>query len=242
MSITERTKQPYIPLYIGDWEQDTNCLTLEAEGALLKLIFKLWKSDDKGRAEFGFSQLSILLKKSEEITRKIVAELHENGILNIDFIGNDRVKFASRRILKEVAKSLTNSENGSKGGRPKKANTKRTKSELKPKLKRIADIDIDIDYDIVIDLIPKIWQKNDFEILLKKWVAKRKKKPDTDLVVLRVSELINRHPDWLDAKKAMTEAVGEGWLKFVYDSPSGAQKSPINKIKDERQPAVRDRA
>jgi hypothetical protein len=25
-------KEPYIPLYIGDWEKDTNMLSLEAEG------------------------------------------------------------------------------------------------------------------------------------------------------------------------------------------------------------------
>ena len=149
MNTETKTKQPYIPLYIGDWEQDTNCLTLEAEGALLKLIFKLWKSDDKGRAEFSFTQLSILLKNTEEITRKIVSELHENKILSIEFVGKDRVKFASRRILKEIAKSLTYSENGSKGGRPKKANQKLTKSKTKAKPKQNPDNDSDNDYESV---------------------------------------------------------------------------------------------
>jgi uncharacterized protein YdaU (DUF1376 family) len=212
------SKQPYIPLYIGDWEQDTNCLTLDAEGALLKLIFKLWKSDDKGRAEFSFSQLSILFKKSEECARKIVSELHENKILNIEFIGNERVKFESRRILKDTAKSLTYSTNGAKGGRPTKAKQKLIKSKTKAKQKLIPDIDIDNVIDNVIEIIPENWDKSEFSVLLKKWIAKRKRKPDADLARLRVSELIEKYPNWPDARKAMTEAASEGWMKFVYTS------------------------
>lgn len=243
MNTETRTKQPYIPLYIGDWEQDTNCLTLEAEGALLKLIFKLWKSDDKGRAEFSFTQLSILLKKTEEITRKIVAELHENRILNIEFIGKDRVKFSSRRILKEIAKSLTYSENGSKGGRPKKANQKLTKSKTKPKQKQIPDNDIDNDYESVnenrkggmgekfnpFDFIPDTWDRAEFTEC---WTAhmdvrRKKKNPASPKACeLMLKELVRVCPVWSDARGKMEAAIISGWPKYIYDGPSTKKTEP----------------
>jgi uncharacterized phage protein (TIGR02220 family) len=141
------SSQPYIPLYIGDWQRDTGCLTLEAEGALLKLIFKLWDSPQRGRLSISFSRLSILLKKSVLETQNIVSELQENDVLNIEFLQDNTVKIESRRMLKEADKSLKASANGKKGGRPKKANQKLTESELKANTKRITDNDIDIESD-----------------------------------------------------------------------------------------------
>lgn len=141
------SKIPYIPLYIGDWEQDTNCISLEAEGALLKIIFKLWKADDKGRLLIGFNQLSILLKNSPENCRKIVSELAENGILNVEFRAENSVFFESRRMLKDIAKSLAMSDNGRKGGRPSKANKKQTKSQSKAKVKPNADNEYENEID-----------------------------------------------------------------------------------------------
>lgn len=144
-------KIPYIPLYIGDWEQDTNSISLEAEGALLKLIFKLFKSETKGSVSFRFSQLAILFKKDIENTRKIVQELQENDLLNIDFLPDDCIQFKSRRMIKEVARSITNSKNGKEGGRPKK----QIKSKLKAKVKRNTEIEYDNEIDIVIEYLNK---------------------------------------------------------------------------------------
>lgn len=133
-------KQPYIPLYIGDWEQDTNMISLEAEGALLKLVFKLWKSDDKGLLEFCLPQIAILLRKSEKITKKILKELHENKILEIEFLGSDKVKIESRRMRKQSAISTVRSEIGKKGGAK---NKEFCLSKTKAKVKQNADIDND---------------------------------------------------------------------------------------------------
>lgn len=134
---------PYIPLYIGDWEQDTNCISIEAEGALLKLTFKLWKSQTKGLLSISFNQLSILLKKSEENALKIIKELQENNVLNIVFLPEDKIKIESRRMIKDAEKSITYSKNGSKGGRGKKSDEKQIKSKLKAKSKLIPEYDND---------------------------------------------------------------------------------------------------
>lgn len=144
-------KQPYIPIYIGDWEQDTNCISLEAEAALLKLVFKLWKSKDKGLLTISFSQIALLFKKSEDLAVKILQELKENEVLNIEFLTEKRIKIESRRMLKDVAISKVKSENGSKGGRSKK----QTKSKPKAKVKLITEYDNDNDTEIIIEYLNK---------------------------------------------------------------------------------------
>lgn len=113
------SKQPYIPIYIGDWEQDVNTISLEAEGALLKLTFKLWKSSEKGLLTISLQQLAILCKKSEEITLKIVQELHENRVLNITFLEQNVFKFESRRYTKEAHISKVRSQAGLEGVKQK---------------------------------------------------------------------------------------------------------------------------
>ncbi len=128
-------KLPYIPIYIGDWEQDTNCISIEAEGALIKLIFKLWKSPTKGLLSISFQQIAFLLKKSEDNAVKIIQELKDNDVLDIEFLPDKKIKIESRRMLKEALKSKTYSENGAKGGRGNKKNKKQNKSKTKAKLK-----------------------------------------------------------------------------------------------------------
>lgn len=108
-------KLPYIPLYIGDWEQDTNSISLEAEGALLKLTFKLWKAQpDKGVFVTTWQALSILIKKSEADTRKIISELRDNCILNFENFEQNTIKIISRRMYKETQLSRVRS-NAAKG-------------------------------------------------------------------------------------------------------------------------------
>lgn len=135
-------KQPYIPIYIGDWEQDTNMISLEAEGGLIKLTFKLWKSPTKGLLSISFSQLSILFKKDVQKTREIITELQENGVLNIEFLPENRVKIESRRMLREAEKSIVSRENGRQGGRHEKLIKSKTKAKQK------LPLEYDIEYDI----------------------------------------------------------------------------------------------
>lgn len=150
-------KQPYIPLYIGDWNKDTNTISLEAEGALLKLVFKLWDAKDRGEYKASLNQLSILLKKGEEMSQKILQELDENRVLDIEFLENDQIKIKSRRMLKDLEKSRLASENGKKGGRPKKAKRKLNESESK------ANSDID---SVIVNGIKKRKGPQKFDLIL----------------------------------------------------------------------------
>ncbi len=132
-------KQPYIPLDIGDWEQDTNCLSLEAEGALLKLVFKLWKAPEKGLLLISFPQMEILFRKNPSETLRIFRELTDNNIFDFEKKEENVVLVKSRRMLREARLSKIRSGSGSKGGRPPKAKGKQNKSKIKAKPKQNSD-------------------------------------------------------------------------------------------------------
>lgn len=137
-------KQPYIPLYIGDWEQDTNTISLEAEGALLKLTFKLWKSKEKGFAEFCLPQICLLLKKDEKSTLEIIHELADNDILNIEFLEAKKIRFISRRMFEKARISKIRSEAGKEG-------IKKKLSKSEANVQQNPDIDIDNDNSILLN-------------------------------------------------------------------------------------------
>lgn len=220
------SKQPYIPIYIGDWEQDTNTISLEAEGALIKLIFKLWKSKTKGKLEISFHQLSFLFKKPEVETRKIVLELQNNDVLTIKIEG-EIVNFSSRRMLRDAYKSAIYSENGKKGGRGKKQNESKTKANEKPPL----DIENNKEEYLeekkgkrgkgkkpILDLIPKNWPTDKF---LAAWsefaeIRMKKKKPLTENAISRaISGLIElSKSDFLLAEKIILQSVDHSWDSF----------------------------
>lgn len=123
-------KQPYIPLYIGDWEQDTNCLSIEAEGAWLKVVFKCWKSN--GIFTASEEVFARLCKVSVEKFASILLEWQQNRICEIVSAPGGQIQITSRRIKREKEISEVRSEIGSKGGSKTQANSK-AKNEAKVK-------------------------------------------------------------------------------------------------------------
>lgn len=93
--------QPYIPLYIGDWEQDTNMLSLEAEGGWLKIIFKMFKDKEKkGVYKISTKALQNLWRKSAEETKEIIQELSDADICIIEHKDGKYV-FKNRRMMRQ---------------------------------------------------------------------------------------------------------------------------------------------
>lgn len=153
-------KVPYIPLYIGDWEQDTNCISPLAEFALLKLTFKLFKSEKKGVIVTNFNTLSILFKSDLPKTKEIFNELYENNILNFEFIEDDKIRIISRRMVREGNLSEIRSNSGKEGGRGNKAKQKQTKSKTKAKVKQIPEYDNDNNILLIVKYLNEKTQKN----------------------------------------------------------------------------------
>lgn len=104
-------KKPYIPLYIGDWEQDTNMLSLEAEGGWLKIIFKMWKEknsvlqtatrDLQGIYTISTNALQKLWRKNQAEIEEIIKELIDAKICNLT-ICDGYYTFGNRRMIREA--------------------------------------------------------------------------------------------------------------------------------------------
>ncbi len=202
-------KQPYIPLYIGDWEQDLNCVSLEAEGAALKLIFKLWKSKTRGLLLISFSQMVILFKKSDVETRKIFEELRQNDIFSVKNIDENTVEIISRRMVRDAQLSKVRSEIGKQGGRPKKPKQKQTETKTKAKVKQNPEYEYEYDNEIdneikggvgEISIYPtfeQFWEAYDKNVDRAnaefKWVQLSQK--EKEKVMLHVPEYVASTPD-----------------------------------------------
>jgi uncharacterized protein YdaU (DUF1376 family) len=137
------SKQPYIPLYIGDWTQDTDALSIEAEGAWLRIIFKCWRNEGSFTAtpeilaricKMSLENFATVLLEWE-ICNTCEIERHENGLLTL----------RSRRITEDIKISAIRKQNGSKGGSKTQAN-RVANTEQKPEY----DNDIDTDNKIVV--------------------------------------------------------------------------------------------
>lgn len=141
-------KQPYIPLYIGDWEQDTNCLSLSAEAAWLKVIFKMFKDEKCGIYKTSTKALQNLWKcRNLNDVSDIIAELADNNICKIELDDGGIVTFFNRRMVREKEISGVRSDSVSK--RYKKTSTKRLQNLKKQSTKPLhpLDNDIDTEYD-----------------------------------------------------------------------------------------------
>ncbi len=163
-------RRPYIPLYIGDWEQDTNCLSIEAEGAWLKVVFKCWRNG--GVYTATQESLARLCKSTPEKFASILLEWKTNKICEITGEQSPQLTITSRRIKREAEISAKKAENGRKGGQAKRKQTpKQNPSKL---LKYDNDIDNDNDNEIDISLgksenpfLPKAKNPLDLESRLK---------------------------------------------------------------------------
>src|ERR1700744_405741 len=191
---------PYIKLYPGDWERDTNCLTAITEFALFKLVPKFNDAKNKGVFVAHLDALCVLFKSDLATTKRIITELKRNNTLDILDLEDDCFELKNRRILKEKALSETRSEAGKTGGRGhKKANTNLTKSKRKANTKLNHEYEYEIesvvdylnkkastDYkpktkstrEFIIARIKDGYKITDFEIVIDKKVKDWLSKPD----------------------------------------------------------------
>lgn len=91
---------PYIPLYTGDWEKDCNVLSLSAEAAWLRIIFKMFNNGKQSTYKVSTKALQNLWRVPEELVISIIEELEDNNICGIDRT-EKYVIFTSRRYEKE---------------------------------------------------------------------------------------------------------------------------------------------
>ncbi len=100
-----------------DWADDVKPLSLQARGLLIELIIYLRRQNGEMKVDIPLL-CRLTGGLSEEITG-CLTEFKTFGILDFDYSGDGVCIMSSRRIKKEIAKSLINRENGAKGGNPR---------------------------------------------------------------------------------------------------------------------------
>lgn len=97
---TTKKNLPHIPLYIGDWEKDCNALSLQSEGAWLKIIFKMWTKGKQSLYKIPTKSLQILWKSTPEKVEEIIEDLRLNEICEIS-LDKGVYEFICRKYEKE---------------------------------------------------------------------------------------------------------------------------------------------
>lgn len=131
-------KQPYIPLYTGDYLKDTRVLPLEVRGAWVDIMIFMWESKERGTITGTMDEFALMLGCSFKKANQIIALLQEKGICDYEITKNRHVKLISRRMVRDVKLSKTRSEAGKAGAAAKFAN-----SFAKANTQANSDIDID---------------------------------------------------------------------------------------------------
>ncbi len=216
-------KQPYIPLYIGDWEKDTNCLSPLAEFALLKLTFKLFNAEKRGVFIANYRLLSTLFKSDLATTTEIFNEIIFNNVLDIEVADGGLFIIKSRRMLREATISEIRANSGKSGGR---GNKKQTKSKLKAKAKQIPDNDIDNDINNTNELFTN---NGDFKKIFDRWLKYKKSRRETynsdDSKQTALKKLIRfSGNDAAIAEQIIDDAIGNNYSGFF--EPKNKNNSP----------------
>lgn len=181
-------KIPYIPLFIGDWEQDTNALSLQCEAAWLKIIFKMFKDDKSGLYKTSTKALQNLWKCDTKTVQDIIDELKDNDVCIIEFTDEKQgIVFKNRRMLKE--KKISKARKEAVQNRYKSSTNTNTKTL------QIAEYDIEYDNDTVLG------DKEGAE-------GKGDQKPEIDTSQLIVPMM---HNQWMKAFPKYPENVDKDW-------------------------------
>lgn len=200
-------KDPAVLWYFNDWHGGTFTLGRHQKGCYMDLLY----------AQFNSGHLSL-----DEIKTVLGSDFGQTWpTLQKKFVKDEITGlFYNERLVFEAEKRRSYSSSR----RTNLSGDKKTKTP---------HMDAHMEIENVISFIPSDWDKQEFTYLLDKWAKKRKKKPDSDLIELRVKELIAKLPDWDSAKKAIAEAAAEGWAKLVYENTSkyeaGVSKRPREK-------------
>jgi uncharacterized protein YdaU (DUF1376 family) len=181
------SKQPYIPLYLGDWTQDTDGLTIEAEGAWLRVIFKCWRNSGDFTATVEI--LARICKVDCSKFASILLEWKMNNICDVIEHDNVLITLTSRRMKTDIAKSAVKALSGSKGGKVAQAKIKQNENSAKANSDIDNDIVIDTDNSIELKLKESLneiyidqqrpkWAHIDFDFELNSFLEKVRGSPD----------------------------------------------------------------
>lgn len=129
-------KQPYIPLYTGDYLKDTRTLTLAAKGAWMDLLIFMWGAEKRGILTGRNSDFARMVGATPEEFASVLLELCLKRICDKSDLGGGIIQLTCRRMIRDAEISAVKAVSGSIGG-------SKTQANKKAKFKQNHDNDID---------------------------------------------------------------------------------------------------
>jgi uncharacterized protein YdaU (DUF1376 family) len=123
------SKQPYIPLYTGDYLKKTRRLTLEVRGAWIDLLIFMWESNEKGTITGRLEEFALMMGCTVKKANAIIEDLRVNNICEYELLPNGMIKLTSRRMVRDIELSKVRKSAGAKGGNPNLLNQNPTKNK-----------------------------------------------------------------------------------------------------------------
>lgn len=94
------TKLPYMQFYPADWLQDTQILTLETQGAWIKLLCAMWTAPERGVIRWGYREFEAFWGLSHEDAEMLIDDLA--NVADVTLRDNDDETVSSHEEAVEI--------------------------------------------------------------------------------------------------------------------------------------------
>ena len=133
------SKLPFMQFYPADWLQDVQVLTLEAQGAWIKLLCAMWVAPERGKIIWGYREFETFWGRSKDATELLIDDL--SAVADVSLRDSDdniaenhdnavEITIISRRMVREEIKRKQGLE-ADKRYREGKTSEKRPKNVVK---------------------------------------------------------------------------------------------------------------
>jgi hypothetical protein len=211
------SKQPYIPLYTGDYMQDTRALPLNVRGAWIELMIHMWRSEERGVITGTIPEFAMMMGCLLDEANFAIGLLEQKKICDFEILPNGFLKLTCRRMVRETKTAKERSKAGTKGVKVKLAKAIAEANE-QAKTKQNTDNDNAID------------NENEIEELLKTalneiYLDQQKVKwshLDFDFEYRTFCEKVRGAPDhYRNHKKDGITLAFQNQLRFAKHKPNG---------------------
>lgn len=141
-------RQPYIPLYVGDYLKDTRILPLAVRGAWVDLILFMWDAPVRGELIGTIEDFARLMSCERSEAEFALNLLKQKRTADFDLLGDGQIKIVSRKMKRDAEISKIRSEAGKNGVKAKKQTGF---AEAKQQAKPQQNTEVDIDNEIVFE-------------------------------------------------------------------------------------------
>lgn len=143
------SKQPYIPLYTGDYMQDTRALPLNVRGAWVELMIHMWRSEDRGIIVGTIPEFAMMMGCSFEEANSAIGLLQQKKICDYKILANGMLELKCRRMYREAETTRAKSKAGKASAEAKRVKASvQTHAETKQPTESQHIYDNDIDNDV----------------------------------------------------------------------------------------------